>query len=155
MWPPVSASGQHSSRSSARCGSDLRQLTRSHLVVTSTAFSNLQSTQSFLPSLFYVCKPDVFSSLSELTFCLVLSNDERARCYSWQIPSSRAPRTPISEAQYSREAKHITIGLSAKMESILWQKGWLHVALRKNMTHFRHPIMELSRLWDDQGSLHL
>lgn len=43
-----------------------------------TAFSDLQSTQSFLPSLFCVCRPDLLSSLLKLTFCLVLSNDERA-----------------------------------------------------------------------------
>lgn len=88
MWPPVSTSEQPSSKSSACCGSDLQQFAYSALLVlTFTAFSDLQSTQSFLPSLFCVCKPDLFSSLSKLTFCLVLSNDERAHCYSWQIPS--------------------------------------------------------------------
>lgn len=42
----------------------------------------------FLPSLFCVCKWDLFSSLSKLTFCLVLSNDEKAGSYSQMIPSS-------------------------------------------------------------------
>lgn len=88
MWPPLSTSEQPSSKSSACCGSDLQQFPYSVLLVlTFTAFSNLQSTQSLLPSLFCVCKPDLFSSLSKLTFCLVLSNDERAHCYSWQISS--------------------------------------------------------------------
>lgn len=88
MWPPVSTSEQPSSKSSAHCGSDLQQATHSVLLVlTFTAFSSLQSTQRLLPSLVCVCKPDLFSSLSKLTFCLVLSNDERAHCYSWQSPS--------------------------------------------------------------------
>lgn len=84
MWPP--GSEQPSSKSSACCGSDLQFMHSLLLVLTFTAFSNLQSTQSFLPSLFCVCKPDLFSSLLKLTFCLVLSNDERAHCKSWQIP---------------------------------------------------------------------
>lgn len=41
----------------------------------------------FLPSLFCVCKLDLFSSTSRLIFCLVLSNDEKACSYSWLIPS--------------------------------------------------------------------
>lgn len=88
MQPPVSTSEHPSSKSSARCGCHLRQFTYSALLfLTFTAFSVLQSTQSFLPSLFCACKPELFSLLSKLPFCLVLSNDERAHCYSWPIPS--------------------------------------------------------------------
>lgn len=161
MWPPVSTSGQSSSRSSARCGSDPWQFTHSLLLVlTSTAFSNLQSTQSFLPSLFYVCKPDLFSSLSKLTFCLVLSNDERASCYSWQIPSFMG-RSSKHDRYLSVNSNTAGRQNTSSSVFLLWCKV-LHGKnagcmwhCEKNTANFRHPIKELSRLWADQGSLHL
>lgn len=82
-WPtdvaPVSTSEQPSSKASARCGSDLQQFTSSLLLVLTLYCFLWSSEHPELPAfLFCVCRPDLLSSLLKLTFCLVLSNDERA-----------------------------------------------------------------------------
>lgn len=134
---------------SACCGSLTVHIYSVLLVLTFTALSNLLSAQPLLPAFhFCVCKLDLFLSLSELIFCLVLLNDEKACSYIWPIPSyieRKSEHLPVSPNKGERQNMSSTIFLleckvfNSKNAGCVWH-------CEKYARFHSRPIMEHTRL---------